>query len=37
MKLHTSMRAPNPRRVDMFLIEKGITGIERAGLRPQRG
>jgi glutathione S-transferase len=29
MKLHTSLRAPNPRRVDMFLIEKGITGIER--------
>ena len=29
MKLHTSLRAPNPRRVDMFLIEKCITGIER--------
>ena len=29
MKLHTSLRAPNPRRVDMFLVEKGITGIER--------
>ncbi len=29
MKLHTSLRAPNPRRVDMFLMEKGITGIER--------
>jgi glutathione S-transferase len=29
MKLHTSLRAPNPRRVDMFLIEKSITGIER--------
>jgi glutathione S-transferase len=29
MKLHTSLRAPNPRRVDMFLIEKGITDIER--------
>jgi glutathione S-transferase len=29
MKLHTSPRAPNPRRVDMFLVEKGITGIER--------
>ena len=29
MKLHTSLRAPNPRRVDMFLIEKGITAIER--------
>jgi len=29
MKLHTSLRAPNPRRVDMFLAEKNITGIER--------
>lgn len=29
MKLHTSARAPNPRRVDMFIAEKGITGIER--------
>jgi glutathione S-transferase len=29
MKLHTSLRAPNPRRVDMFLVEKGISGIER--------
>jgi glutathione S-transferase len=29
MKLHTSLRAPNPRRVDMFLAEKGIAGIER--------
>ncbi len=29
MKLHTSIGAPNPRRVDMFLREKGITGIER--------
>lgn len=29
MKLHTSVRAPNPRRVDMFLIEKGIAGLER--------
>ena len=29
MKLHTSARAPNPRRVDMFLVEKGIEGIER--------
>lgn len=24
MKLHTSLRAPNPRRVHMFLAEKGI-------------
>ncbi len=30
MKLYTAARAPNPRRVDMFLAEKGITGLERA-------
>ncbi|MGL6224893.1 MAG: glutathione S-transferase family protein [Steroidobacteraceae bacterium] len=29
MKLHTSIGAPNPRRVNMFLVEKGITHIER--------
>jgi glutathione S-transferase len=29
MKLHTSLRAPNPRRVDMFIAEKGIHGIEK--------
>ncbi|MCC7330215.1 MAG: glutathione S-transferase [Gammaproteobacteria bacterium] len=29
MKLHTAARAPNPRRVEMFIAEKGITGIER--------
>lgn len=29
MKLYTAARAPNPRRVDMFLAEKGIDGIER--------
>ena len=29
MKLHTSAKAPNPRRVDMFLAEKGIHDIER--------
>ena len=29
MKLHTSVRAPNPRRVDMFIAEKGISGIPR--------
>jgi len=29
MKLHTSSRAPNPRRVDMFIAEKGIEGITR--------
>jgi glutathione S-transferase len=28
MKLFVSPRAPNPRRVQMFLTEKGITGIE---------
>ncbi|MEO8599876.1 MAG: glutathione S-transferase family protein [bacterium] len=29
MKLYTAARAPNPRRVDMFLAEKGISNIER--------
>jgi glutathione S-transferase len=28
MKLYTSSRAPNPRRVAMFLAEKGIEGID---------
>jgi glutathione S-transferase len=28
MKLYTSLRAPNPRRVLMFIAEKGITDIE---------
>jgi glutathione S-transferase len=28
MKLYTSQRAPNPRRVLMFIAEKGIAGIE---------
>ena len=28
MKLHTSARAPNPRRVAMFMAEKNITDIE---------
>jgi glutathione S-transferase len=28
MKLYTATRAPNPRRVAMFIAEKGITGIE---------
>jgi glutathione S-transferase len=28
MKLYTSHRTPNPRRVIMFMLEKGITGIE---------
>ena len=25
MRLHTALRAPNPRRVHMFLAEKGLT------------
>lgn len=29
MRLYTSAGAPNPRRVDMFIAEKGIAGIER--------
>lgn len=29
MKLYTALRAPNPRRVEMFIAEKGIDGIER--------
>jgi glutathione S-transferase len=29
MKLYTSSRAPNPRRVDMFLAEKGVHDIAR--------
>ena len=28
MQLYTAPRAPNPRRVTMFMAEKGITGIE---------
>lgn len=28
MKLYTAQRAPSPRRVLMFMMEKGITGIE---------
>ncbi|MFC0250504.1 glutathione S-transferase family protein [Massilia consociata] len=28
MRLYTSSRAPNPRRVAMFMAAKGITGIE---------
>jgi glutathione S-transferase len=28
MKLYVSQRAPNPRRVQMFIAEKGIAGIE---------
>ena len=37
MKLHTSPRAPNPRRVDMFLSEKGIAGLERRTYDLNRG
>ena len=29
MLLYTSLRAPNPRRVHMFLAEKGIDNLER--------
>jgi len=32
MKLYTSPRTPNPRRVTMFIAEKGITGIEEVPL-----
>lgn len=32
MKLHIASRAPNPRRVQMFMHEKGITGIERVNV-----
>lgn len=28
MKLYTAARAPNPRRVVMFVVEKGITGLD---------
>jgi glutathione S-transferase len=28
MKLYTAQRAPSPRRVSMFLVEKNITGLE---------
>lgn len=32
MKLYVSQRAPNPRRVQMFIAEKGIKGIEQVML-----
>ena len=32
MKLYTAPRAPNPRRVEMFITEKGLVGIERVPL-----
>lgn len=37
MKLYTSARAPNPRRVDMFLEEKGVRDIERQLVDLNRG
>jgi len=36
MKLYTAIRAPNPRRVDMFLVEKGLT-LERVNLNLNAG
>lgn len=32
MKLYVAPRAPNPRRVQMFMAEKGITGIEQVNV-----
>ena len=32
MKLYVSPRTPNPRRVTMFIAEKGIAGIEEVSL-----
>lgn len=32
MKLYTSSRAPNPRRVTIFIAEKGIEGIEEVNI-----
>lgn len=32
MKLYVSQRAPNPRRVQMFIAEKGLQGIEQVVL-----
>jgi glutathione S-transferase len=32
MKLYVAPRAPNPRRVTMFIAEKGIAGIEQVNL-----
>ena len=29
MKLYTAPRAPNPRRVEIFIAEKGLAGLER--------
>lgn len=32
MKLYVAARAPNPRRVTMFMAEKGMTGIEQVNV-----
>jgi len=32
MKLYTAVRAPNPRRVEMFIAEKGLSGIEKVAV-----
>ena len=32
MRLYTAVRAPNPRRVEMFLAEKGIVDIQRVAV-----
>lgn len=37
MKLYVSPYAPNPRRVTMFIAEKGITGIEQESIDLQKG
>ncbi|WP_036168113.1 glutathione S-transferase family protein [Massilia sp. 9096] len=37
MKLYTRQRAPNPRRVLMFIAEKGIAGIEMVEVDLSRG
>lgn len=37
MKLYTAPYAPNPRRVTMFIAEKGISGIEVISLNLQEG
>lgn len=37
MKLYVSRYAPNPRRVQMFIAEKGITGIEEVMIDLMKG
>jgi len=37
MKLYTAYRAPSPRRVLMFLVEKNITGIEMVNVDLNQG